>query len=70
MSILSYRYSFHAGDHIDVFKHTVQSLITGALKEKEKPFLYLGTHAGAGHYQLDGEHVGCTGEYLGGIAYT
>ncbi|HCW47910.1 MAG TPA: 23S rRNA (adenine(2030)-N(6))-methyltransferase RlmJ, partial [Erwiniaceae bacterium] len=52
----------------DVLKHTVQSLIITALKEKDKPFLYLDTHAGAGRYQLSGEHAERTGEYLEGIA--
>lgn len=66
--MLSYRHSFHAGNHADVVKHTVQSLIITALKEKEKPFLYLDTHAGAGRYQLHGEHAERTGEYLAGIA--
>ena len=66
--MLSYRHSFHAGNHADVLKHTVQSLIITALKEKEKPFLYLDTHAGAGRYLLSGEHAERTGEYLEGIA--
>lgn len=39
--MLSYRHSYHAGNHADVLKHTVQSLIIESLKEKEKPFLYL-----------------------------
>ncbi|SFN41322.1 23S rRNA (adenine2030-N6)-methyltransferase [Izhakiella capsodis] len=66
--MLSYRHSFHVGNHADVLKHTVQSLIIEGLKEKEKPFLYLDTHAGAGRYQLSGEHAERTGEYLEGIA--
>lgn len=66
--MLSYRHSFHAGNHADVLKHTVQSLIIEALKEKEKPFRYLDTHAGAGRYLLSGEHAEKTGEYLEGIA--
>lgn len=66
--MLSYRHSFHAGNHADVLKHSVQSLIVESLKEKEKPFLYLDTHAGAGRYQLSGEHAERTGEYLEGIA--
>lgn len=32
--MLSYRHSFHAGNHADVLKHTVQSLIIESLKEK------------------------------------
>lgn len=66
--MLSYRHSFHAGNHADVLKHTVQSLIIESLKEKDKPFLYLDTHAGAGRYQLSGEYAERTGEYLEGIA--
>ena len=66
--MLSYRHSFHAGNHADVLKHTVQSLIIESLKEKEKPFLYVDTHSGAGRYQLTGEHAEKTGEYLQGIA--
>ncbi len=66
--MLSYRHSFHAGNHADVLKHTVQSLIIESLKEKEKPFLYLDTHAGAGRYQLSGEYAERTGEYLEGVA--
>lgn len=66
--MLSYRHSFHAGNHADVLKHTVQSLIIESLKEKEKPFLYLDTHAGAGRYQLTSAQAERTGEYLEGIA--
>lgn len=39
--MLSYRHSFHAGNHADVVKHTVQSLIIESLKEKENPFFIL-----------------------------
>ena len=66
--MLSYRHSFHAGNHADVLKHTVQSLIIESLKEKEKPFLYMDTHSGAGRYQLTSEHAEKTGEFLEGIA--
>ncbi len=66
--MLSYRHSFHAGNHADVIKHTVLSLILTAMKEKEKPFLYLDTHAGAGRYLLSSERAERTGEYLEGIA--
>ena len=66
--MLSYRHSFHAGNHADVLKHIVLSLILTAMKEKDKPFLYLDTHAGAGRYLLHSEHAERTGEYLEGIA--
>ncbi len=65
--MLSYRHYFHAGNHADVLKHTVQSLIIESLKNKEKSFLYLDTHAGAGCYQLS-EQAAHQGEYLTGIA--
>jgi len=65
--MLSYRHSFHAGNHADVLKHIVQSLILTAMKEKDKPFLYLDTHAGTGRYQLHSEHAERTGEYQDGI---
>lgn len=66
--MLSYRHSYHAGNHADVLKHSVQSLILTAMKEKDKPFLYLDTHAGAGRYLLSSGHAERTGEYLDGIA--
>lgn len=36
--MLSYRHSFHAGNHADVLKHTVQSLIIESLKRKKNRF--------------------------------
>lgn len=66
--MLSYRHSFHAGNHADVLKHTVQALIIDALKQKDKPFVYLDTHSGAGRYYLKSDHSEKTGEYLEGIA--
>ena len=65
--MLSYRHSYHAGNHADVLKHIVLTLCINALKEKEKPFLYLDTHSGAGRYLLKSEHSEKTGEYLSGI---
>ena len=65
--MLSYRHSYHAGNHADVLKHIVLTLCINSLKEKEKPFLYLDTHSGAGRYLLQSEHSEKTGEYLSGI---
>ncbi|OCG58162.1 rRNA methyltransferase [Gilliamella sp. Nev5-1] len=65
--MLSYRHSYHAGNHADVLKHVVLTLCIESLKEKEKSFLYLDTHSGAGRYLLRGEHAEKTGEYLSGI---
>lgn len=66
--MLSYRHSFHAGNHADVLKHIVQSLIIEALKQKDKPFVYHDTHSGAGRYDLFDPRAEKTGEYKDGIA--
>lgn len=66
--MLSYRHSFHAGNHADVVKHIVQSLILNALKQKDAPFVYHDTHAGVGRYDLTHEWSEKTGEYKQGIA--
>ena len=65
--MLSYRHSFHAGNHADVVKHIVQSLILDALKQKDKPFVYHDTHSGVGRYDLTHEWSEKTGEYKQGI---
>lgn len=65
--MLSYRHSFHAGNHADVVKHIVQSLILDALKQKDKPFVYHDTHSGVGRYDLTHEWSEKTSEYKLGI---
>lgn len=66
--LLSYRHSFHAGNHADVVKHIVQSLILASLQHKDKPFVYHDTHSGVGRYDLTHEWSEKTGEYKQGIA--
>lgn len=66
--MLSYRHSFHAGNHADVLKHFVLMLIIESLQQKDKGFYYLDTHAGTGRYQLTGVQAEKTGEYKEGIA--
>lgn len=66
--MLSYRHSFHAGNHADVLKHIVQSLILSALQQKDKPFVYHDTHSGVGRYDLTHEWSEKTGEFKQGIA--
>lgn len=65
--MLSYRHGFHAGNFADVLKHSIVSLIIQALKQKDKPFVYIDTHAGAGKYQLQSEFAQKTAEYQQGI---
>lgn len=66
--MLSYRHSFHAGNHGDMIKHITLCLILDALNQKSKPYFYGDTHAGAGCYSLASEHAKATGEFAGGIA--
>ena len=49
---MKYRHSFHAGNFADVHKQVTLLALLGALKKKEKGFLYLETHAGRGSYDL------------------
>jgi len=67
--MLGYRHIFHAGNHADVLKHAVLALCLRALLRKDKPFVYIDTHAGAGMYDLQDARAGRTGEYLAGIAH-
>ena len=65
--MLSYRHGFHAGNYADVLKHSLITLIITALKQKDKPFVYIDTHAGAGKYALKSDFAQKTGEYQQGI---
>jgi 23S rRNA (adenine2030-N6)-methyltransferase len=65
--MLSYRHAFHAGNHADIFKHFVLSLLVRSLLHKDKPFFYLDTHAGAGRYNLNSEMARKNREHAGGI---
>ena len=65
--MLSYRHAFHAGNHADVFKHLVLSLILRGLLRKDKPFVFIDTHAGAGRYRLDSEMASKNREFESGI---
>ena len=66
--MLSYRHGYHAGNHADVFKHIVLSLLVRSLLTKEKPFFYLDTHAGAGRYHLESTLPSKNREFESGIA--
>jgi 23S rRNA (adenine2030-N6)-methyltransferase len=65
--MLSYRHGFHAGNAADVLKHSVLTLAVSALKQKDKPFVYIDTHAGAGTYNLQSAYAEKTGEYRDGV---
>lgn len=65
--MFSYRHSFHAGNHADVLKHLSQMLLLEKLKLKDKGFVYIDTHSGAGLYDLSSEQAQKTNEYQQGI---
>lgn len=66
--MLSYRHAFHAGNHADVLKHFVEVQLLRYLMQKDKPFWYIDTHAGAGCYELDRGYAAQNAEYESGIA--
>jgi 23S rRNA (adenine2030-N6)-methyltransferase len=66
--MLSYRHAFHAGSHADVLKHAVLVHLLRHLAEKEKPYWFIDTHAGAGAYALDMGPAAKRKEHAGGIA--
>ncbi len=66
--MLSYRHGFHAGNFADVLKHSVLSRVLVYLRQKDKPLLYLDTHAGRGIYSLTTKEALKTGEFQQGIA--
>jgi 23S rRNA (adenine2030-N6)-methyltransferase len=65
--MLSYRHAFHAGNHADVLKHCVLVQLLRYLNQKDKPYWYIDTHAGAGRYKLDSEHAAKNAEFESGI---
>jgi 23S rRNA (adenine2030-N6)-methyltransferase len=65
---MNYRHAYHAGNFADVMKHAALALAVEYLKQKEKPFFILDTHAGTGATDLSSEEAQKTGEYRDGIA--
>ncbi|MDQ2695220.1 MAG: 23S rRNA (adenine(2030)-N(6))-methyltransferase RlmJ [Pseudomonadota bacterium] len=65
--MFSYRHGFHAGNFADVFKHAILVQLVLALRQKDKPFFVLDTHAGAGRYDLHAEAARRTAEAAAGI---
>ena len=65
--MLSYRHAFHAGNHADVLKHFLLIELNRYLGQKEVPFWYVDTHAGAGLYALDTGYATQLAEHVDGI---
>lgn len=66
--MLSYRHAFHAGNHADVLKHFVTIQLLKYLGQKDTPYMYIDTHAGAGVYALDSAYAAKNAEFESGIA--
>jgi 23S rRNA (adenine2030-N6)-methyltransferase len=65
--MLAYRHAFHAGNHADVLKHVVLTLVLRHMNQKDKPYRFVDTHAGAGGYSLEGRYAQKKGEFEQGI---
>lgn len=64
---MNYRHGYHAGNFADVLKHVVLVAILDRLCRKPAPLYFLDTHAGRGHYPLDGDEAQRAGEFRDGI---
>ncbi|MGB0734322.1 MAG: 23S rRNA (adenine(2030)-N(6))-methyltransferase RlmJ, partial [Pontibacterium sp.] len=65
--MLSYQHHFHAGNHGDVIKHWLLIECLTYLQQKDKPFDYIDTHAGAGLYDLTSSKATKTQESHAGV---
>ncbi|WP_457154273.1 23S rRNA (adenine(2030)-N(6))-methyltransferase RlmJ [Mesorhizobium sp. P5_C1] len=64
---MNYRHAYHAGNFADVVKHVVLTRLLDYLKQKDKAFRVIDTHAGIGRYDLSSVEAQKTGEWQGGI---
>lgn len=65
---MHYQHRYHAGNFGDVLKHVLLIGLLDALNQKDSPWAYLDTHAGAGRYARHDEALLRTGEAEGGAA--
>lgn len=66
--MLSYRHSFHSGNHADVLKHMLLLAVLRKLGEKDKAYSYIDSHSGAGIYDLQSANALMNAEYETGVA--
>lgn len=64
---MNYRHVYHAGNHTEVFKHSVLVMLLEHLRQKPQPFMVLDTHAGIGVYDLNSEQALKTDEKSLGV---
>lgn len=66
--MLSYQHIYHAGNMADVQKHLWLLTVLEYLGRKDKPYIWIDTHAGRGAYDLRSAEAEKLGEYKSGIA--
>jgi 23S rRNA (adenine2030-N6)-methyltransferase len=64
--MLSYRHAFHAGHAADVLKHSVLIQCLCYMGQKEKGYVFIDTHSGAGLYHLNEGFAAQNKEWLSG----
>ncbi len=65
--MLSYRHGYHAGNAADVLKHFILLYVLDYVKKKDKNFIFIDSHAGAGKYSISDPYMQKNKEYLQGI---
>jgi 23S rRNA (adenine2030-N6)-methyltransferase len=65
--MLSYRHGYHAGNAADVLKHFILLYVLNYVKKKDKNFIFIDSHAGAGKYSICDPYMQKNKEYLQGI---
>ena len=65
--MLSYRHGYHAGNAADVLKHFILTYVLDYIKKKDKGFIFIDSHAGAGKYLISDPYMQKNKEYLQGI---
>ena len=65
--MLSYRHGYHAGNAADVLKHFILIYVLDYVKKKDKNFIFIDSHAGAGKYSVSDPYMQKNKEYLHGI---
>ncbi|SEO19648.1 23S rRNA (adenine2030-N6)-methyltransferase [Salinihabitans flavidus] len=65
--MLSYQHTYHAGNLADVHKHALLAAMLDYLTRKDKPLVYMESHAGRGLYDLSAQEAIRTGEAVAGI---
>jgi len=65
--MLSYRHGYHAGNAADVLKHFTLLYVLDYVKKKNKNFIFIDCHSGAGKYSVSDPYMQKNKEYLHGI---